>query len=82
MERGLHADLPQTDIAAARTLALPMYPGLTEDEQAEVVSAVRAAVERRAPESPRNDATPTPAAVGAAAGAAAGAPAGTEPVRQ
>ena len=27
MERGLHADLPVTDAAAARTLALPMYPG-------------------------------------------------------
>jgi len=46
MERGLHADLPTTDRAAARTLALPMYPGLTLDEQAEVVRAVRAAVER------------------------------------
>ena len=28
MERGLHADLPVTDAAAARTLALPMFPGL------------------------------------------------------
>ena len=33
MERGLHADLPVTDAAAARTLALPMFPGLTDDEQ-------------------------------------------------
>ena len=44
MERGLHADLPHTDVAAARTLSLPMYPGLTEAEQAEVVAAVRTAV--------------------------------------
>ncbi len=33
MERGLHADLPVTDAAAARTLALPMFPGLTDAEQ-------------------------------------------------
>jgi len=46
MERGLHADLPVTDVVAARTLALPIYPGLTEDEQATVVAAVKAAVER------------------------------------
>ncbi len=44
MERGLHADLPHTDFAAARTLSLPMYPGLTEAEQQEVVAAVRTAV--------------------------------------
>jgi perosamine synthetase len=47
MERGLHADLPNTDVAAARTLALPMYPGLTESEQAQVIGAVRASVLRR-----------------------------------
>ncbi len=46
MERGLHADLPVTDAAAARTLALPMYPGLTEAEQAQVIDALRAAVSR------------------------------------
>ena len=33
MERGLHADLPVTDAAAARTLSLPMFPGLTDEEQ-------------------------------------------------
>jgi perosamine synthetase len=48
MELGLHADLPQTDVAAARTLSLPMYPGLTEAEQREVVDAVRASVHRNA----------------------------------
>jgi perosamine synthetase len=46
MERGLHADLPVTDAAATRTLALPMYPGLTDAEQGQVVDAVQAAVGR------------------------------------
>ena len=46
MERGLHADLPVTDGAAARTLALPMFPGLTDAEQETVIDAVRAAVDR------------------------------------
>jgi perosamine synthetase len=46
MERGLHAELPVTDAAAARTLALPMFPGLTDAEQDEVIEAVRIAVER------------------------------------
>jgi dTDP-4-amino-4,6-dideoxygalactose transaminase len=46
MERGLHADLPVTDAAAARTLALPMFPGLTDAEQGQVIEAVRGAVER------------------------------------
>jgi dTDP-4-amino-4,6-dideoxygalactose transaminase len=46
MERGLHADLPVTDAAAARTLALPMYPGLPEADQATVIDALRAAVAR------------------------------------
>jgi dTDP-4-amino-4,6-dideoxygalactose transaminase len=45
-ERGLHADLPATDHAAARTLALPIFPGLTGSEQATVIEAVRAAVGR------------------------------------
>jgi perosamine synthetase len=48
MERGLHADLPFTDAAAGTTLALPIYPGLTEAEQASVIEAVRAAVGRHA----------------------------------
>ena len=46
MERGLHADLPVTDAAAAHTLALPMFPGLTDAEQGQVIDALRAAVER------------------------------------
>jgi dTDP-4-amino-4,6-dideoxygalactose transaminase len=46
MERGLHADLPVTDSAAARTLALPMFPGLTDAEQDQVIDAVRTTVER------------------------------------
>src|SRR6476620_5491441 len=46
MERGLHADLPVTDGAASRTLALPMFPGLTDAEQAQVIDAVRSAVGR------------------------------------
>ena len=46
MERGLHAELPVTDAAAARTLALPMFPALTELEQQTVVEALRAAVGR------------------------------------
>jgi dTDP-4-amino-4,6-dideoxygalactose transaminase len=48
MERGLHAELPVTDAAAARTLALPMFPGLSEAEQATVIEALRAAVGRHA----------------------------------
>jgi perosamine synthetase len=48
VERGLHADLPVTDRASAGTLALPMFPGLTDEEQATVVGAVRSAVERHA----------------------------------
>jgi dTDP-4-amino-4,6-dideoxygalactose transaminase len=44
LERGISADLPVTDAAAAHTLALPMYPGLTPDEQGAVVAAVREAV--------------------------------------
>jgi dTDP-4-amino-4,6-dideoxygalactose transaminase len=48
-ELGLHADLPATDRAAARTLALPMFPGLTEDEQGQVVAAVRDVVAQHAP---------------------------------
>jgi perosamine synthetase len=49
MERGLHADLPVTDAAAARTLALPMFPGLTEAEQGQVIDAVQAAVRAHVP---------------------------------
>jgi perosamine synthetase len=46
MERGLHAELPVTDAAATQTLALPMFPGLTDAEQDEVIAAVIGAVER------------------------------------
>jgi len=49
-ERGLHADLPVTDRAATRTLALPMHPGLTDEEQATVIRELRAAVARHAGE--------------------------------
>jgi hypothetical protein len=48
MERGLHADLPVTDAAAARTLALPMFPGITDDEQRQVIEALRTSVLRHA----------------------------------
>ena len=46
LERGIHADLPVTDAAAARSLSLPMYPGLPETDQARVITALRDAVER------------------------------------
>jgi perosamine synthetase len=46
MERGLHADLPVTDRAASQTLALPMYPDLSESDQATVIRAVRAVYQR------------------------------------
>jgi dTDP-4-amino-4,6-dideoxygalactose transaminase len=48
LERGIHADLPVTERAAARTLALPMFPGLTADEESTVIGAVRAVIERHA----------------------------------
>ncbi|MBM4408563.1 MAG: DegT/DnrJ/EryC1/StrS family aminotransferase, partial [Chloroflexi bacterium] len=47
MERGFHADLPVTDIVAERTLSIPMYPGLTDEEQDAVIDAVRRSVEAR-----------------------------------
>jgi perosamine synthetase len=65
MERGLHAELPVTDAAASRTLALPMYPGLTDAEQDQVVEAVTAAVGRHLGPDAR------PAAAPSSAGAAA-----------
>jgi dTDP-4-amino-4,6-dideoxygalactose transaminase len=48
MERGLHADLPVTDSAAARTLALPIFPGLSDGEQQQVIDAVRTSITRHA----------------------------------
>jgi len=47
VERGIRADLPVTDRAARRSVSLPMYPGLSEADQATVIGAVRAAVARR-----------------------------------
>ena len=49
LERGIEADLPLTDHAAAHSLSLPMFPGLTDEEQTTVIASVRAAVQR-APE--------------------------------
>jgi dTDP-4-amino-4,6-dideoxygalactose transaminase len=48
-ERGIHADLPVTDRLAATTLSLPIFPGLTEEDQAVVISAVRDAIARHGP---------------------------------
>jgi dTDP-4-amino-4,6-dideoxygalactose transaminase len=45
-ELGLDADLPITDAAAAKSMSLPMYPGLTETEQDQVIAALRASVLR------------------------------------
>jgi perosamine synthetase len=45
---GIRAELPVTDRIAARTLSLPMFPGLTDGEQATVIEAVRAVVGRHA----------------------------------
>jgi dTDP-4-amino-4,6-dideoxygalactose transaminase len=47
-ELGFEADLPNTDAAAASSMSLPMYPGLTEAEQRQVIDALRAAVLRNA----------------------------------
>ena len=45
---GIRADLPVTDRAAARSLSLPMFPGLTDADQTTVIEAVRAVVGRHA----------------------------------
>jgi len=71
-ERGLHADLPVTDEAAAHTLALPMFPGLTDAEQDQVIDAVKAAVERHLGPDARAG-TSAVAADAATTGAGAGA---------
>jgi perosamine synthetase len=72
MERGLHADLPVTDAAASRTLALPMYPGLTDAEQGQVIDAVKAAVDRHLGPAGRDAAAGAPGSTAAGtAGAAA-----------
>ena len=62
MERGLHADLPATDAAAARTLALPMFPGLTDAEQTQVIEAVTAAVGRHLGPAARDEVSSGPTA--------------------
>ncbi|HEX3429054.1 MAG TPA: DegT/DnrJ/EryC1/StrS family aminotransferase [Candidatus Limnocylindrales bacterium] len=67
MERGLHADLPVTDAAASRTLALPMFPGLTGGEQDQVIAAVREAVRRHLGSDGIAEATRAEAAAGSAA---------------
>jgi perosamine synthetase len=43
---GIRADLPVTDRVAARTLSLPMFPGLTDEDQSTVIDAVGAVVGR------------------------------------
>ena len=47
VERGIHADLPVTDAASATTLALPIFPGLSREDQDTVIAALRAAVANR-----------------------------------
>ena len=53
LERGIVADLPVTDHAAAHSLSLPIFPGLTDADQETVIAAVRDAVERRAAQASR-----------------------------
>jgi perosamine synthetase len=48
LELGIEADLPNTDAAAASSMSLPMYPGLSEGEQQQVIEALRTAVLRNA----------------------------------
>jgi dTDP-4-amino-4,6-dideoxygalactose transaminase len=43
-ELGVEADLPNTDAAATDSMSLPMYSGLTEAEQDQVIAALRASV--------------------------------------
>lgn len=45
---GIDIHLPVTERAAARSLSLPMFPGLSEDEQTTVIDAVRTVVGRHA----------------------------------
>jgi dTDP-4-amino-4,6-dideoxygalactose transaminase len=45
LKLGIEADLPVTDHAAATTLSLPMYPGLSDADQDIVIGAVHDAVE-------------------------------------
>ncbi|HLX34236.1 MAG TPA: DegT/DnrJ/EryC1/StrS family aminotransferase [Candidatus Limnocylindrales bacterium] len=48
VERGLTAELPRTDAAAAHTLALPMFPGMQPSDVQAVIAGVRAAVKAAA----------------------------------
>jgi perosamine synthetase len=48
LELAIEADLPNTDAAAANSISLPMYPGLAETEQDQVIQALRASVLRNA----------------------------------
>jgi dTDP-4-amino-4,6-dideoxygalactose transaminase len=48
VDRGFTAELPVTDAACARTIALPIYAGLTDTDQETVIEAVRSAVGSRA----------------------------------
>jgi len=68
LERGIAADLPVTDRIAAGCLSLPIYPSLSDAEQATVVAALRASVAMRAP-SPRPRAGATVEATGLTADA-------------
>ncbi len=45
---GIDVHLPVTERAAEQTLSLPMFPGLTHDEQSIVIDAVRVVVGRHA----------------------------------
>jgi len=71
LERGIEADLPVTDAAAAACISLPMFPGLTDGEQDEVVRAVRTSVARRV--DPAGFASGALAGAGISMGAVAGA---------
>lgn len=46
LERGFDVSLPVTEEAAASCLSLPMFPGLSDEDQDTVIAAVRASVER------------------------------------
>ncbi len=48
LELGVEANLPVTDLVAADCMSLPMYPGLTDDEQTQVIDAFRATILRHA----------------------------------
>jgi perosamine synthetase len=49
-ELGIEADLPNTDVAAAESMSLPMFPGLTAAEQDQVIAALRASIGHHATE--------------------------------